>query len=251
MRIALLSDIHGNSIALDAVLADIAARGSVDAHFVLGDLAALGPDPVGVLERLATLDDVQFIRGNTDRYAALGDRPGPTVEEAAANASLLPALVQVANTFAWTQGMITAAGWLDWVRALPLEMRRTLPDGTRFLAVHASPGKDDGAGISPQTEDSAVGPLFADRAADLVCVGHTHLPLDRRWNGVRIVNPGAISLSLTEDKRACYAVLEAGEDGVRIEHRRVDYDRAAVIVQLERIGHPARDFLIRHLADPT
>jgi predicted phosphodiesterase len=251
MRIGLLSDIHGNSIALDAVLADIAAHGEVDRYFILGDLVALGPDPVGVLERLSRLRNAQFIRGNTDRYAAFGDRPGPTIEEAATNKMLLPSLVQVANTFAWTQGMITAAGWLAWMRDLPLEMRTTLADGTGSLGVHASPGKDDGAGVAAQTEDAKIDNLFAGCDASLVCVGHTHRPFVRLRDGVRIVNPGAVSLSLTEDKRACYAVLDADDNGVRVEHRRVEYDRAAVIAQLESIGHPARDFLIGYLADPA
>jgi predicted phosphodiesterase len=271
MRIALLSDIHGNSIALDAVLADIAAQrpaagcphgdldgdldgnldSNVDGYCILGDLVALGPDPVGVLERLSRLRNAQFIRGNTDRYAAFGDRPGPTIAEASANNALLPSLVQVANTFAWTQGMITAAGWLAWVRDLPLEIRLVLADGTRFLGVHASPGTDDGAGVSPQTNDSQIHTLFAGCQAELVCVGHTHRPFERRFNGMRIVNPGAVSLSLTADKHACYALLDAGTDGVRIEHRRVEYDRAAVIEQLRRVGHPGRDFLIQHLADPA
>lgn len=145
--------------------------------------------------------------------------------------------------------MVTAAGWFDWLRDLPLEMRLTLPGGTRFLGVHASPGKDDGAGVSPQTDDTEIDVLFQDCDATLICVGHTHLPFERQRNGMRIVNPGAISLSLTGDNRACYALLDATEDGVRIEHRRVDYDRAAVIAQLNRLGHPGRDFLLKHLAD--
>ena len=67
MRIAILSDIHGNSVALDAVLADIAAQGSVDADsWLAGDLVALGPDPVGVIQRLRASIDHQAVRGNTD-----------------------------------------------------------------------------------------------------------------------------------------------------------------------------------------
>jgi hypothetical protein len=77
MRIALLSDIHGNPIALDAVLDDVQDQGGVDAHWELGDLAAIGYDPVGVLERLVALPNVQFARGNTDRYLVTGERPPP------------------------------------------------------------------------------------------------------------------------------------------------------------------------------
>jgi predicted phosphodiesterase len=130
-------------------------------------------------------------------------------------------------------------------------MHMTLEDGTQFLGVHASPGTDDGAGISPLTQDLEMDTLFADCNASLVCVGHTHLPFNRTRNNVRVVNPGAISLSLTEDKRACYALLTVNHSEVKIEHRRVEYDRAAVIEQLRSIGHPGRDFLIRHLSDPT
>lgn len=82
MRLALLSDIHGNSIALDAVLADIQKQGSVDGHWILGDFSALGHGPVDVLERVTALPNVSFTRGNTDRYIITGERPGPTLEEA-------------------------------------------------------------------------------------------------------------------------------------------------------------------------
>src|SRR5438132_4854139 len=73
MRLALLSDLHGNPIALDAVLADIQAHGGVDGYLVLGDLVAIGHDPVGVLERLVALPGARFVQGNTDRYVVLSD----------------------------------------------------------------------------------------------------------------------------------------------------------------------------------
>ena len=65
MRIALLSDIHGNPLALDAVLADIAAQGGVDTYWVLGDFSSLGYDPVGVLERVTALPIAFFTRGES------------------------------------------------------------------------------------------------------------------------------------------------------------------------------------------
>ncbi|MBO0795826.1 MAG: metallophosphoesterase family protein, partial [Ktedonobacteraceae bacterium] len=77
MRIAILSDIHGNPIALEAVLADIRAQGGVDAYWVLGDFSALGYDPVTPLQRVADLPNARFVRGNTDRYAVTGDLPMP------------------------------------------------------------------------------------------------------------------------------------------------------------------------------
>jgi predicted phosphodiesterase len=248
MRVALLSDIHGNAIALDAVLADITARGGVEAYWVLGDLVALGPDPVGVMERLARLPGLRMIRGNTDRYTVTGDRPSPTLEEARKDPGLLASLVETANTFAWTQGMVTAAGWLEDLRALPLEMTVTLPDGTRFLGVHASPGRDDGPGVEPEMKAEEIEALFEGCTAGLVCMGHTHQPSEQRWKGIHLVNPGAVSLALTPDRNASYVILEATEQGYRIQHHRVVFDRDAVIDQLNKLGHPGRGFLIRHLS---
>ena len=105
MRLALLSDVHGNPIALDAVLADVETRGGVDGYIVLGDLAALGHQPVTVLERLVALPNARITHGNTDRYVVTGDRPpvppAPGKE------------IEIAHSFAWTQGYVTGAGWLD------------------------------------------------------------------------------------------------------------------------------------------
>jgi len=247
MRIAVLADIHGNSIALDAVFEDIANTGGVDAWWVLGDLVALGPDPIGVMQRLYSLKNLQMIRGNTDRYVTSGDRPAPSMAEAQQDPSLLPALVEVAGTFAWTQGMITAGGWMPVLAELPLELSVDLPDGTRFLGVHASPGTDDGPGVTPQTDDNEIETLFAGCAAGLVCLGHTHQPVNRHWKNIHIVNPGAVSLSLTADRNASYVLLEATKEGYTIQHRQAPYNRAAVIDQLHRLKHPGKGFLMRLL----
>jgi putative phosphoesterase len=245
MQVALLSDIHGNVFALNAVLKDIAARGGADAYWILGDLVALGPEPIRTLDILASLPNTHFIRGNTDRYVCNGDRPSPTIEEARRNPELLGTLVEVANTFAWTQGMVTATGWLKWLQELPLEMRVTLPDGARFLGVHASPGTDDGPGISPDI--TQLNRELAGANADLICVGHTHRPFEKKVESVHVVNPGAVSLSLTEDKHACYALLSASAHTHTIEHRRVPYDRAAAINRLEELNHPGRKYLVKQL----
>jgi putative phosphoesterase len=247
MKIALLADIHGNAIALDAVLADIGREGGADAYWVLGDLVAIGPDPVGVLERLSSLAGLRVIRGNTDRYVATNDRPGPGIADVQENPALLKPLIQVANTFAWTQGMVTATGWLPWLKELPLDFEMELPDGTRFLGVHASPGTDDGTGISPASTDEEIETLFNNCEANLVCVGHTHLPLDRKWKQMHLVNPGSVGLSRTPDLHACYAFLDTDSDGYRVTHRRVDFDRQAVVDQLNELVHPAREFIVHHL----
>lgn len=249
MKIALLSDIHGNSIALDAVLADIMAQGGVDGYWVLGDLVAIGHDPVGVLERLTSLPNVCFVRGNTDRYVYAGDRPAPSIEESAINPNLLPVLVEVAGTLAWTQGALTANGWLEWLAQLPIEMEETLPDGTRVLGVHASPGTDEGKGIAPKMSDAEIEASMAGCTADLICVGHTHYPVNRRVGQWHVVNLGSLSMPQIDSSQrgASYVLLAADHSGYQVEHRHVEYDRAAVIAALERQRHPGGAYIIRHM----
>ncbi len=250
MRIALLSDIHGNPIALDAVLADIEAQGGVDTYWILGDFSALGYDPVGVLERVTQLPNVFFLRGNHDRYTVTGERPGPTLEQAQANPKLVRLLFTMTADLAWTQGHILASGWWNWFEQLPLELRMTLPDGTRVLGVHAAPGMDDGIGITPLMSDDEVRKLLAParaEQADLVIVGHTHVPMDRTIDKVRVFNLGSISNPMQPRVEASYAILEADATGHNLQLRYVDYDRQAVIERLQRVKHPTADFLAKFI----
>lgn len=247
MRIALLSDIHGNSLALEAVLADIAAQGGVDTYWLLGDFSSLGYDPVGVLERVTQLPNAFFLRGNHDRYTVTGERPGPTLEQAQANPKLVPFLLVMATNLAWTQGQIRASGWWDWLAQLPLDLRLTLPAGTRLLGVHAAPGLDDGAGIIPILSDDELRDVLAPAEADLVIVGHTHVPLDRTIEQVRVVNLGSVSNPMKPRREASYAILQADSTSYNVQMRYVEYDREAVIVELQRVKHPTVDFLTKFI----
>ncbi len=244
MRLALLSDIHGNRLALDAVLADVSARGGADGYLVLGDLAAIGSDPVSVLECLAALPGGQHVQGNTDRYLVTGERPYPRLEDAQADPRLLPRLVEVATSFAWTQGSLTAGGWLDWLAALPRDLSMQLPDGSCLLATHVAPGQDDGPGIHPAVPDDELVSLLDGFQADLVCVGHTHWPLDRRVGERRVVNVGSVSNPWAPDPRASYVLLDADEHGHQVTFCRVAYDRGAAIEAVRRSRHPAGAFIV-------
>lgn len=247
MRIALLADIHGNSTALRAVLADIEGQGGVDQHLILGDLVAIGPDPIGVLELLSGLPSARFVRGNTDRYVTLGGLPAPSAEDVARDPTLLPLYTRVAQSFAWTKGAVTVAGWLEWLSALPLEVRQTLPCGARLLAVHAAPGDDDGTGVRPGQSPAEQEALLAGCEADLVCLGHVHWPQDLVVGGTRVVNPGSVSNVFPPDLRASYALLTADRDGYLVQHRRVSYDRAAVIEAVHHVRHPSAPYVERFM----
>ena len=246
MRIALLSDIHGNSIALDAVLADVEQRGGADHYWLLGDLVAMGHDPIGVIERITALPNAAFVRGNTDRYVVTGERPHPSVEDAVARPELVPVIAEVSATFAWSAGCVSSGGWTDWLAGLPTEVRTTMPDGTRLLGVHASPGRDDGPGINAQDRDADLAGRLAGCEADVVLAGHTHRPVDRSVNGTRAINLGSVSNPVAPDLRASYVLVDADAAGHRIRHARVAYDHDSVIDALESVGHPGRAWLIAH-----
>ncbi len=248
MRIALISDIHGNTIALDAVLADIESAGAIDETWFLGDYVAIGSDPIGVLDRITQLRKATFTRGNTDRYTVTGDRPPPTFDDVKANPDELPRLVNVARSFAWTQGMITSAGYYDWLSELRLEKRLTLPDGTTVLGVHASPGRDDGSGFSSAATETELSQLFWKAEADLVFVGHTHASIETELDTMRIVNLGSVSNHTSEDTRSSYVILDANATGHKVERRFVEYDNQAAIDHVRAVNHPAADFIIRHLS---
>jgi predicted phosphodiesterase len=243
LKAAILADIHGNPLALEAVLEDIQAQGGVDEYWVLGDLAALGPDPLGALQLLAALPKARFIRGNTDRYLITGEHPGPSLENILHDPEALALKMRLASSFSWTVGALASAGWLSWLRELPLEMRMILPDGTRLLAAHAAPGKDDGDGMRVISSDDELRILLAGVDADLILVGHTHIPFNRLVYGVRVVNPGSVSNPFPPDLQASYAILSCDSEGYNIEHRRAEYDRQAVIDALQRVAHPSEAYL--------
>lgn len=242
MRIGLVSDIHGNRVALEAVAADGAQQG-VDRWWALGDLVAIGPEPVRTLELLANLPRMTAIRGNTERYVLTTDRPPPHVADVTARPELIEVFAAVQRSFAWTAGALAATGWLDWLAALPAEQRTVLPDGTTVLGVHASPGRDDGAGITPHRDEADLSRDLAGADADIVVAGHTHQPTDRYVGPVRAVNLGSVSNPVTSDLRASYVVIHADREAHRLDHRRVAYDHGLFLTTVARSGHPSADYI--------
>jgi hypothetical protein len=158
----------------------------------------------------------------------------------------LPQFQQGTASWAWSKGWLSATGWFDWVCQLPLEIRIALPNGQTLLGVHAMPGYADGPGIGPHITDAELSTWLAGCTADIICVGHTHIPFLREVNQVTVLNPGAVSNPLAPDLRASYALLDADTQGWTAQHRRVEYDHAAVIAAVEHSQHPAASFIIDH-----
>jgi putative phosphoesterase len=241
--VAVISDIHGNSGALDAVIADARDAG-VEAWWLLGDLVAMGPDPVGVVARLRELDPAVMVRGNTDRYVLTGEGPFAPVDRRPVNPDVVKSMLEIAASMAWTKGMLTASGSLDWLAVSVAHHRQVLPSGERLVAVHATVTRDDGVGIAPNRTDAELETLFAGVHADLVIGGHTHDETDLVANRTRYVNPGSVSNQHDRDKRARYLLLHSDHRGVTLQHRRVTYDVGATIRAIRRCGIPGGALLL-------
>jgi predicted phosphodiesterase len=268
MRLGILADVHGNEVALRAVLDD-AAGCQVDRWWVLGDLVLSGPRPAEVLDLLGSLPGVEMLRGNTDRYVLTGEQPPPhaTAADAARRVDLVERYGLMAAGIGWTRGVLSQAGLLGILTDLPGQLRLDRPDGTRVLGVHASPGADHGPGISPDRADDDLARVLAGCDADVVIGGHTHRATDRLVNGVRALNPGSTGIPqhpgeagwlLLEfaDARERPADLARGTDagtargtdagtaaGLRAELRMVPFDVDAVVRDLHARLHPNTEFL--------
>ena len=192
VRLGVVADIHGNDVALQAVLDD-AAGCQVHRWWVLGDLVLFGPRPAEVLVLLRSLPDIEMLRGNTDRYVLTGEQPAPhaTAADAAGSAELVERYGLMAAGIGWIRGVLCQAALLGILAGLPSELRLRLPDGMRVLGVHASPGADDGAGIMPGIPDEQLSRLLAGCAADVVIGAHTHIATDRLVGGIRALNRAA------------------------------------------------------------
>lgn len=139
MRVAVVSDIHGNVVALDSVIGT-ALREGVEEFWCLGDLVAHGPRPVEVVARLRELASLTCVRGNTDRYVLTGDLRGiiPPIDSPSTPEDWRD-LAAARESFAWTRGCLVATGQIDWLAGLPLEQRISLADGRRALLRRGHP----------------------------------------------------------------------------------------------------------------
>lgn len=219
MRLAFVSDVHGNAVALNVVLAAIEAEG-VDQVVFLGDACLLGPEPAACAQRLRALGG-PAICGNTDHWLL---RAGP---EPVANADDQRRL----DIMLWNAAAL-AGDDQDWLRSLAPTATLELPGGRRLLACHGSPHSFV-EGITPATPETDLERMVAGIEASFVVAGHTHQAMLRRWGTVRFANPGSVGLaphSAANLRRfapwAEYAVLTATDTRLDLDFRRVRFDFA-------------------------
>jgi len=213
VRLAVISDIHGNLPALEAVLADL-DRVKPDMVVLGGDLALGGPHPVEVIDRLRELGWPSVL-GNTDD--ALDEK----------RLSLQPRTGFVGPAAARTREMLGAER-VAWLTALPLTWR-----GQGVAVMHATPD-DSWAIVEHDAPNAQLQDVFAPLDVKNAVYGHIHHAFVREVDGLVVVNSGSVSLSLDGDVRACYALIDDGN----IEHRRVEYDLDRVAADYESTGYP-------------
>jgi putative phosphoesterase len=243
MRLAVLSDVHGNLVALEAVLADIAAQGAPDLYWVLGDLALFGPWPGETVARLRALPQVAFLQGNTDRYLVSGRRPELPVRSAEEWARAPMMLAGRDAAFRWAVERLSYEDFL-FLRDLPTRLEIDIAGYGRVVAFHATPA-DDETNWFPATPDEVIRPHVEALSARLMLYGHTHRPVDRALGPLRLVNDGSVGLPLDGEPRPSYVLLDFEQGQVVVTLRRVDYEREVVLAEMARVEHPLREWLIK------
>ena len=198
LRMAVLGDVHGNVLALDAALAEI-KRHRPDRIAVTGDLVFNGPRPAETVERLQAMqkDGALVIAGNTDIAVADFDYAAafPWMEQA-------PASHRAAAEWAHDQ---LSDEQLDWLRALPAE-RRMWADDTMVLICHGSPGSIT-SGLPEDLDPTVTVERVTRTDARVIACGHTHLADVRELGRKMIVNAGSCGYAFDGDPAACWALL--------------------------------------------
>lgn len=228
MRIAILSDIHGNLRALEAVIRDI-DRQSPDLVLQGGDLAVYGPRPAEVIDRIRELGWPGVV-GNTDEL--LWNANARAVQEARAPKLHKWLSVLFDHAGPATKEMI-GPDRLAWLQTLPLEQR--IDD---LLLIHASPG-DLWRAPMPDADDANLKDVFGGNGAAMVIHGHIHRPYVRLIGRLTVVNSGSVGWPWDGDWRAAYVLIEDGKAAVR----RVEYDLEGEISDLTSSGYPFADWV--------
>jgi putative phosphoesterase len=231
MRFAVVSDVHGNLTALEAVISDIEQQ-APDAVYHLGDLVANGARPAEVFDRIRAAK-WQGVYGNTDEmlWRPIADqlaRPFPERQ--------LLRRVLISEIGPVTRELI-GEDRLSFLQALPL----TMQVGPVFLC-HASP-TDPWLAPREKDGDDKFSATFGSVGANTVVYGHIHVPLVRKLKDMTVVNTGAVSLSYDGDWRASYLLFESGRPSLR----RIEYDRDREERALLQSRLPHREWLAQVL----
>ncbi len=242
MRLALISDIHGNLVAFEAVLSDLHQH-SPDIVICLGDVAANGPQPRQVLAQLKILG-WPVVMGNTDEWL-LQPKPWTTADED--SAFLL-------DTELWAVEQLDADD-LAFMRTFQPTISVPLEGDQRLLCYHGSPRFNRDL-ILPTTTDDELAPMFAGQQTALMVGGHTHQAMLRRYGEGLLINPGSVGLPFIQlEERAInplwaeYVLVTAVNGSLDITFRRIPIDKQALATAVYESDMPHADWWLQDWVD--
>jgi putative phosphoesterase len=221
VRVAIVSDIHGNLAALEAVVEDL-GRERPDLVVQGGDLALNGPRPAEVVSRVRELGWPGIV-GNTDRAIwELDTVPG--------------AVYKVFQSLAPATRALLGEDHVRWLQTLPEEWR---DDGEGIALVHAAPG-DLWKNVRADSPDRELENVFSVLGAPLAVYCHIHRPFITAMPGLTVANSGSLGMPFDGDWRPSYLLVEDGEPRIK----RVEYDLEREVAALEKSDYPFKEALI-------
>lgn len=236
MKIAVISDIHGNVTALNAVLHDIEKEGC-EQIFCLGDLAMAGSQPKETIDIIRNLRNITVIQGNTDKMivdAYRGNEYGDSLMETA-----LKDDIKYLNE-----------EQINFLKNLPEQTEVTV-DGFKILLVHGSP-RANNENISPDLPIEKVEEIIKDTDADIILCGHTHLPCGFQTStNQTVINDGSVGRPRGGNIDSCYAIIDFKNNSFEIKHKFVRYNNSAEKDLILKRNYRGREKLAKALTEPS
>lgn len=243
MRIAVLSDIHGNMDALAAVMDDV-KKEECEKIFILGDYAMAGPEPEKIIDGFISMRDnenITMIQGNTDLMIA--EYSEELYNQLKTKAPIMSeALKYNVSKLSDNQK--------KFLKSLPAQYEIDV-EGVRFLLVHGSPRKNN-EDILPDTPMEEVEKMLEGVTANVVLCGHTHIPCGFQLkNKQTVVNVGSVGRPFTERPDSCYLKITVENGKCLYEHKFIRYNTGSAASKMASLPFAGSDKLAEMLINPT